>query len=176
MLIALCGVVSWVVAEYWIHRVLGHVLRVDNPFRSEHLKHHIEGNYFAPAKKKALAAVVMLPAITAVAWLFLPLTGALLYASGFLAMYLLYEVNHYGIHAWPARTAYGRWIARHHLVHHFNTATKNHAVSFPLFDRLWGTHRAVDQVRVSRKLAPPWMRALPGDQWTVSGTTFQLFD
>ncbi len=176
MLLVLSGVLSWLVAEYWIHRMLGHVLRFENPFRSEHLKHHIEGNYFAPAAKKALAAVVFLPVITGVAWLLLPLRGALLYASGLIGMYLLYEVIHYGIHAWPARTPYGKWIARHHLVHHFNTATKNHAVSFPLFDRLWGTHRAVEQVRVPRKLAPHWMRALPDDRWTVAGTTFQVFD
>lgn len=176
MLFVLCGVASWLVAEYWIHRLLGHVWRANTAFRAEHLRHHIEGNYFAPAWKKAIAALVMLPALTAAAWLVLPLGRALLYAGGFLGMYLTYEFIHYWIHARPARTAYGRWIRHHHLVHHFNTATRNHAVSLPLFDRLWGTDRQVERVRVPRGLAPPWMHQLPGGEWVARGTTFQLVD
>jgi sterol desaturase/sphingolipid hydroxylase (fatty acid hydroxylase superfamily) len=176
MVFVVCGVLSWLVAEYWIHRLLGHVVRANTPFKVEHVRHHSEGNYFAPAPKKALAAVALMPAITGVAWVVLPIPEALLYAGGFLGMYLLYEVIHYGIHAWPARSPYGRWIRRHHLMHHFNTATKNHAVCVPLFDRLWGTHRAVEKVRVPRTLAPPWMRALPGGAWSPGGTTFQLVD
>jgi len=175
-LFVLAGVAGWLVAEYWIHRVLGHLWRARTPFRVEHIRHHAEGNYFAPASKKALAAVVLLPAMTAVAWLMLPLGRALLFSSGFLGMYLLYEAIHYAIHTRPPHHAYGRWIRRHHLVHHFNSAATNHSVSLPLFDRLWGTHRDVSEVRVPRGLAPPWMLTLPDGEWSSGGTTFRLLE
>jgi hypothetical protein len=170
------GVAGWIVAEYWIHRILGHAWRAQTPFRVEHLRHHIEGNYFAPARKKALAAVVLLPLLTALASLALPVERALLFACGFLSMYLSYEVIHWWIHARAPKSAYGRWIRRHHLVHHFSSANWNHSVSLPVFDRLWGTSRMVEKVRVPRALAPPWMRALPQDQWVVGTTTFEVVD
>ena len=49
---AVGGVVSWSLLEYVIHRWLGHDGRFrGNPFGVEHVRHHAEGNYFAPTVK-----------------------------------------------------------------------------------------------------------------------------
>ena len=55
---ALLGIFTWTFTEYVIHRWLGHDPRLrPNPFASEHVRHHGQGNYFAPAWKKAGSAV-----------------------------------------------------------------------------------------------------------------------
>ena len=46
---AACGVVTWTLLEYVIHRWMGHDRRFRRtPFGKEHLRHHVEGGYFAP--------------------------------------------------------------------------------------------------------------------------------
>ena len=56
---ALTGLLGWSFLEYMIHRFLGHDPRTrPNPFATEHVRHHIEGGYFAPSWKKALTATV----------------------------------------------------------------------------------------------------------------------
>ena len=57
---ALLGVLTWTLAEYLIHRWMGHDRRFRrSPFGVEHVRHHIEGNYFAPTRKKLLAAAIV---------------------------------------------------------------------------------------------------------------------
>ena len=55
----LLGAFTWTFLEYVIHRFLGHFPRLrKNPFGVEHVRHHIEGNYFAPSYKKlAIGAI-----------------------------------------------------------------------------------------------------------------------
>jgi hypothetical protein len=56
-LAAVAGAAAWTFLEYVIHRWLGHHPRLrGNPFGVEHVRHHSEGNYFAPNRKKAAAA------------------------------------------------------------------------------------------------------------------------
>ena len=56
----LLGAFTWSFLEYVIHRWLGHDRRFrGNPFGKEHLRHHVEGDYFAPNHKKAVFAVIV---------------------------------------------------------------------------------------------------------------------
>ena len=56
---AACGVLTWTLLEYLIHRWMGHDRRFRRtPFGVEHVRHHIEGNYFAPTWKKLVAAAI----------------------------------------------------------------------------------------------------------------------
>ena len=61
MILALfLGVLTWSLLEYLIHRFLGHEPRTrPNPFAAEHIRHHSEGDYFAPTWKKVLAAALL---------------------------------------------------------------------------------------------------------------------
>ena len=85
-----CGVLTWTLLEYMIHRWMGHDRRFRRPpFGVEHIRHHIEGNYFAPTWKKLVVAaitgpVVATPAIALVGW-----TNGILYTVGLLAFYAL---------------------------------------------------------------------------------------
>ena len=59
---AIVGALTWSFLEYVIHRWLGHDRRFrGNPFGVEHIRHHAEGGYFAPNKKKAWSRWHSLP-------------------------------------------------------------------------------------------------------------------
>ena len=144
----LLGVIGWSFAEYGMHNWNGHLMKGRTLFSREHLRHHAEGDYFAPAWKKAILATPTVGALTAVSVLVAGVGLGLTFAASFLVTYLTYEVLHRAIHARPPSTAYGRWACKHHLSHHFTN---------PIWDYVFGTHQPVTVVRVPYKLAMVWL-------------------
>lgn len=148
-LMFLLGVLSWTLAEYVLHRGLGHRAGARNPFSLEHLKHHATMDYFAPTWKKSIIALVILSLSAVVA--------GLAFAIGFAAMYSAYELVHRRLHTHAPLTRYGRWARRHHLHHHFTRARLNHGVTTPIWDFVFRTLEVPQVVRVPRRNALPWM-------------------
>lgn len=152
------GMLLWTFMEYTLHRSLGHLPKAKNPFSEEHMRHHYTGNYFAPAYKKALAAAVVIPLITGLMMLLVLWWQALSFAIGFTGMYLFYEWLHHHLHAAPPINGYGLLLRRHHFAHHFHNFNKNHGVTSPVWDIIFGSRLPVkDKVRVPVKLAPFWL-------------------
>ncbi len=151
------GMFSWTFLEYVIHRWLGHDPRYrGNPFGVEHVRHHAEGNYFAPTPKKAaLAALVAVVIGGPAAWL----AGAHGAAAvgGLLVMYGTYEVLHRREHTHAGIGRYGRWARRHHFHHHFVDPKTNHGVTTPLWDLVFGTYRTPAIIPVPAKLCMRWL-------------------
>ncbi|MBL8787841.1 MAG: sterol desaturase family protein [Deltaproteobacteria bacterium] len=161
MLIAIVlGILTWSFLEYVIHRFLGHhrTWARKNPFGIEHTAHHSRGNYFAPAWKKGLAAGLFLAILLPPAWLLAGSYG-LAYVIGFTAFYLSYEVLHRLMHVWAGVGPYGRWARRHHFFHHFHDPKKNHGVTSPIWDLVFGTYVRPEKIVVPEKLAMPWLFA-----------------
>lgn len=153
---ALLGVLTWTLLEYLIHRFLGHEPRLrPNPFAAEHVRHHSEGDYFAPTWKKLLAAAAVTGLL---AW---PMSrlGApgLAYLLGLMGFYGVYEVLHRRAHTHAGVGPYGRWLRTHHFAHHYSDARMNHGVTSPLWDLVFRTYRPVSTVRVPRKFAMSWL-------------------
>lgn len=157
------GSVSWTALEYGLHRFAMHQLRGKGLASREHLAHHADVTYFAPASKKALSAVattaVVLPLATAVAG---P-RRARVFTGSLIATYYAYEVAHRRIHTHPPRTAYGRWSRRSHLHHHFGAPLRNLGVTTSVWDRLAGTYDDPGTVTVPRRMAPVWMLGPDGE-------------
>ena len=154
----LLGAIAWTFLEYLIHRWLGHDSRTrPNPFAAEHVRHHSQGDYFAPAWKKVLstvlfAAVLIGPSVA--------LAGALAGSSfvvGLIGMYVAYEVLHRRDHTHPGRGSYMQFLRRHHFYHHFTDPSFNHGVTTPVWDWVFGTLRAPGLIRVPAKLAMRWL-------------------
>lgn len=155
----LVGVLTWSFLEYVIHRWLGHDRRTrKNAFAREHIRHHIEGNYFAPTRKKVLVAVVAAALVTPVAVLVAGPALGISYAAGFVFFYAAYEVLHRREHTSAGLGPYGRWARRHHFYHHFENAKVNHGVTSPLWDLVFGTYRAPGLIHVPPKLCMQWLR------------------
>jgi sterol desaturase/sphingolipid hydroxylase (fatty acid hydroxylase superfamily) len=154
----LAGAATWTLLEYAIHRYLGHGRRWrKNPFALEHIRHHVEGDYFAPTWKKVViaggvGAVASAGAVAAV--------GAALglgYVAGLLACYALYEWVHRRDHTHAGWGAYGRWLRAHHFRHHLEDARKNFGVTTPLWDLVFGTYATGGIISVPPRLAMRWL-------------------
>lgn len=159
---ALLGALTWSFFEYVIHRWAGHGPRAQrNLFGKEHVRHHAEGNYFAPSWKKGAAAGVALALLAAPAIRIAgPVAGGA-WLGGFVGFYLTYEWLHRRAHTHAPKTAYGAWLRKHHFRHHYTDVKRNHGVTSPLWDVVWGTLRPESEgdepIRVPRKLVMPWL-------------------
>ena len=132
-----------------------------SPRLVEHLRHHSEGNYFAPLAKKIGVVVVAMGLIGTPAYLLFDTVG-ITYVGGLLGFYLFYEVLHRLEHTHGATTYYGRWARRHHFHHHFHNPKMNHGVTSPLWDLIFRTYqRPAAVIQVPERLQMPWL-ALPG--------------
>ena len=151
------GILTWSLAEYFIHRFLGHVT-TKNFFGVEHTAHHSRGNYFAPWWKKAVTAVLVVAAMGPVAVLLTSWASGLAYTFGFVGFYLSYEVLHRLEHVWRGVGPYARWARRHHFHHHFHNPKMNHGVTSPIWDLVFGTYeKPAEVLRVPEKLKMHWL-------------------
>jgi len=152
------GIATWSLVEYLLHRFLGHDRRtMPNFFSVEHTRHHTEGDYFAPAWKKGLAALVTSVLVFLLLRLVVEPSLAIAYTAGFVGMYGIYELVHRRAHTHEGIGAYGRYLRRHHFHHHFGNPKANHGVTSPLWDLVFGSYESVEAVRVPAKLAMRWL-------------------
>jgi hypothetical protein len=158
MVAGLLGASGWTFTEYVVHRWLGHDAKTrPNFFEIEHTRHHAEGDYFAPSWKKGLVGTAVLAGIAFPATRIVGATTGWAFAAGFAGMYLTYEWVHRRAHTHPGATSYGRWVRHHHFSHHFTDPRRNHGVTSPVWDWVFGTYHRVPVVVVPAKLAMPWL-------------------
>jgi len=159
LLALLLGVLTWSWLEYVIHRFLGHEAKLrPNPFATEHVRHHSEGDYFAPTWKKVGAASLVTALL---AWPVTQVAGlqpGLAYLGGLMGFYAVYEVLHRREHTHAGVSWYGRWARRHHFAHHYADARFNHGVTTPLWDVVFRTYKPVDTIRVPPRFVMPWLK------------------
>jgi 4-hydroxysphinganine ceramide fatty acyl 2-hydroxylase len=157
-LAACAGVTSWSLAEYLLHRFLGHDRRtLPNGFATEHTRHHAEGDYFAPTWKKALVALIGVPLVSGAATLGLGAALGTVFGASFVATYVLYEWIHRRAHTHRGIGAYGRFLRRHHFHHHFGNPRVNHGVTSPIWDLVFGTFERPERIRVPERLCMRWL-------------------
>ena len=155
---AAAGVLTWTFLEYCIHRWMGHDRRFrKTPFGVEHIRHHAEGDYFAPTWKKMSVAAFAIAILSPPAILIVGAPIGLAYVIGLISFYGVYELHHRRDHTHPGFGPYGRWARRHHFHHHFVDARTNHGVTTPLWDLAFGTYRKATIIKVPPKLAMAWL-------------------
>jgi len=155
---ALLGALTWSLLEYCIHRWAGHDRRFrGNIFSKEHVRHHSQGDYFAPGWKKGGAFVLAIGIVAPPAIWLAGMGPGIAYALGLASFYLAYEVLHRLEHVHPGIGAYGRWARRHHFHHHFVNPAANHGVTSPIWDFVFRTYEAPSTITVPEKLAMEWL-------------------
>lgn len=167
------GGIAWTFAEYLIHKYVGHGPRLQPSarwwknlgprglaaqFNFEHLAHHADPSYFAATWRKVTAALVAVPLVGGAASLLGGVARGVPFALGFAFSYALYEVLHRRIHSSAPLGRYGRWLRRHHLLHHYRTPRLNFGVTTPLYDVLFRSHAPeAAPLVVPRRTAPKWL-------------------
>jgi sterol desaturase/sphingolipid hydroxylase (fatty acid hydroxylase superfamily) len=159
LLPALLGALTWTLLEYVIHRWMGHDRRFRRtPFGVEHVRHHAQGDYFAPTWKKLLLAAALTALLSLPAALLVGAAPGLAYVVGLMAFYGVYEVSHRREHTHAGIGPYARWARRHHFHHHFVDPRSNHGVTTPLWDMVFGTYQRAGTIPVPARMCMPWLR------------------
>lgn len=158
LLAAVAGVLSWTLLEYVIHRWMGHDRRFRRtPFGIEHIRHHVEGNYFAATWKKVVAAAIVTVVLCGPAIAIAGTAAGIAYVAGLVSCYGLYEWQHRRNHTHAPIGWYGQWARRHHFHHHFVDGRQNHGVTTPIWDLAFGTYHRPTLIRVPTKLCMAWL-------------------
>lgn len=159
----LLGLATWSFAEYAIHNWVGHLGKGRNEFSREHLAHHKDPHYFAKSSKKALTTLMVMMVVGPLACYAMGWLGGLFFSVGFVVTYVSYEVLHRRVHTAAPRSAYTRYMYKHHLLHHFGSPKTNHGVTSPIWDLVFRTFVKPGQIRVPEKDAMTWLCDERGD-------------
>jgi len=151
------GIVSWTLVEYLLHRFLGHEHKGRNFFKAEHIEHHAKANYFAPAWKKAIFALLVISVMILVLSLIGSFVSAVAFVAGFTGMYVLYERTHFRYHSKVPLASPFIELRKHHFYHHFHNPSKNHGVTTRFWDRVFGTFVKVYMVKVPKRMQMDWL-------------------
>ncbi len=173
---AILGAFTWTFLEYVIHRFLGHVKGArKNPFGMEHVRHHVEGDYFAPSWKKGLVGALFTSILCVPAFALAGRAVGGAYVAGLIGFYGVYELLHRLEHVWAGIGPYARWARKHHFHHHFVDARTNHGVTSPIWDFVFGTYRKPGTITVPKKLCMAWLKdPVTGDIRAAHAGTFVL--
>ncbi len=159
LILFIAGIITWTLLEYIIHRFFGHKKKGKGIIKKEHLKHHREGHYFAPFRKKFALAFVFLSVTTLLVAIpdFLIWLDGLIFSSGLAGMYVLYELTHRLFHTNEPLIKYGYKMRKHHFYHHFSNPKANHGVTVAFWDKVFGTYISPKEIYVPKRLAMDWL-------------------
>ncbi len=139
------GVLFWTLTEYCLHRFVFHFHPAeDSPLQKDlsFLIHGIHHDYPWDGDR-----LVMPPTVSALIAILLwfpskALMGGNVYAffAGLVGGYLWYDLAHYYVHHGVPRSAFGKWMRKYHLTHHFATPTVRYGITSPLWDLVFGTY------------------------------------
>jgi dihydroceramide fatty acyl 2-hydroxylase len=137
------GLVSWTLAEYWLHRLFFHWQPRGR--WGVHLHFLVHGVHHEWPRDKY--RLVMPPAVSiSLFFLFLGVFYVSLgprlcwpFHAGFVVGYMAYDLTHFYIHHYTPKSDYGRRLRKHHMLHHFKDSTCRFGVSNMIWDGVFGT-------------------------------------
>ena len=139
------GVLAWTLLEYFLHRFVFHFEPDEkSPVQRDlsFLIHGIHHDYPWDADRLVMPPIVS-ALIAVLLWLLAKWAlGAHLHAAfaGLVIGYVWYDLTHYYLHHAVPTTAFGKWLRKYHLVHHFKTPEVRYGITTPLWDLVFGTY------------------------------------
>ena len=141
---AAVGVLSWTLAEYLLHRGVFHFKPGERSRFQKDLSfliHGIHHDYPWDADRLVMPPTITAIIATAVWFLAKPLGNAEhAWFAGMVGGYIWYDLTHYYLHHAAPTTAFGKWLRRYHLVHHFQTPNIRYGITSPLWDFVFRTY------------------------------------
>ncbi|MDP9018176.1 MAG: sterol desaturase family protein [Candidatus Eremiobacteraeota bacterium] len=149
----LLGMVIFFTSEYSTHRFLFHAKPMKNAFIL-HLQHRLHYDHHTEPDRLGLLFLppwFVLPVFALYGLVYLAITKqpalALSLLAGNLLALFYYEWVHYVAHVpFVPVTAYGKWIKKYHLLHHFKNEHFWFGVTNPSMDVLSRTYREKEDV------------------------------
>ena len=137
------GYLFWTLTEYWMHRLVFHFEPTEGIGARLHwIIHGVHHDHPNDPMRLVMPPSVSVPLALAFYGLFVLVLGtpaAYVFAAGFVAGYLLYDMTHFHVHHHKARTRLERKLRELHMRHHFQDDTRGFGVSAPFWDYVFGT-------------------------------------
>lgn len=141
--LVLAGLLAWTLAEYVLHRYLFHYVGPRPWQRRLHfVLHGVHHDFPSDADRLVMPLGASIPIGATFYAAMLGLLGPFVAEAvfvGFALGYLAYDGTHYAIHHFRMSSRLGKWIKRHHMVHHHTGIEARWGVSTPLWDWILGT-------------------------------------
>jgi dihydroceramide fatty acyl 2-hydroxylase len=141
--LVVAGFLAWTFVEYVLHRWVFHYLGPKPWQRRFHfIAHGVHHDFPQDATRLVMPLGVSIPLGAIFSTLFYLTLGPTLWGpmfAGFGLGYLAYDGTHYAVHHWKLSSSVGRWLKRHHMLHHHTGLEARYGVSTPLWDVLFGT-------------------------------------
>ncbi|MGK3962945.1 sterol desaturase family protein [Sorangium sp. So ce118] len=137
------GLFLWTFAEYVLHRYVFHYVGPRLWQRRMHfVLHGVHHDFPQDADRLVMPLGASIPLGVVFYTLFRAIFGPVpadpLFV-GFGLGYLVYDGTHYAIHHFRMTSRWGKWIKRHHMVHHHTGEHARWGVSSPLWDWVFRT-------------------------------------
>lgn len=141
----LLGLFVWSLTEYVLHRFIFHLEpKKGNKMleRIHFIFHGVHHDYPSDAHRLVMPPSVSVPLATAFYYLFSLVlrTGPLAaFFSAFMTGYLFYDMTHYALHHANFKNKFWKKLKKHHMLHHYDDASKGYGVSSPLWDKVFSS-------------------------------------
>ena len=137
------GLVAWTLTEYIMHRFAFHFpAKSAAGKRFVYIMHGLHHDDPSDGTRLVMPPVPGLIYAAFLFWVYRALLGptaVLPFFAAFLIGYLAYDYIHYSVHHFVPKGAVGKYLKRHHMIHHFRDHDAKWGVSSPLWDYLLGT-------------------------------------
>jgi dihydroceramide fatty acyl 2-hydroxylase len=152
-LVFVAGLLLWTFAEYILHRWVFHWTNESSWGKRIHfLLHGVHHDFPNDKDRLVMPLLTSVPLAVIFYSLFTVVLGTRLAEpvfAGFTAGYLCYDGTHYAVHHFKQTSAIGRFIKRHHMLHHHADHDGGFGVSSPLWDFVFRTMPEVKKLRAT---------------------------
>lgn len=152
------GTFLWTITEYVLHRYVFHWYK-DTPFgrRVHFLLHGVHHDFPNDKDRLVMPLLTSVPLAVIFYTLFWGIFGGPRFAeplyAGFALGYLAYDGTHYAVHHFKQTSRIGKYLRRHHMLHHHADHDGGFGVSSPLWDLVFGTMPQVKKLEATRSEA-----------------------
>lgn len=140
------GLFTWQLMEYFLHRFFFHWEGVGPVTRRVHeIIHGYHHRYPDDDRRLVMPLSASIPlaiVVYGLLWALAPAAAVAPWFAGIVLGYLWYDFLHWSVHARTPRTAYGRHLRAHHMIHHFANPDTNFGISHRWIDHLARTYEA----------------------------------
>lgn len=155
--VGLCagGLLVWTLTEYFLHRYVFHWTN-DTPWgrRVHFLLHGVHHDFPNDSDRLVMPLLTSVPlAVIFYTLFYFAFGGARLaepFYAGFAMGYLCYDGTHYAVHHFKQTSRIGKFLKRHHMLHHHADHSGGFGVSSPLWDLVFGTMPQVKKLASTR--------------------------
>ncbi|MFL9485479.1 sterol desaturase family protein [Chitinophagaceae bacterium LWZ2-11] len=137
----LVGLFVWSATEYILHRYIFHFVPKSKwGLRLHFIFHGVHHDFPRDAKRLVMPPSASIPLAVGFYYLFslfLAKPALFSFFPGFLIGYLMYDMMHYAMHHYNFKTGLMKRIKQHHMLHHYQDASKGYGVSSSLWDLIF---------------------------------------